>query len=253
MHGAGEIRRAEADGWELQGRLRVTRGGGAARVPGARLMASGLAHAPWNGADVEDPAAADPAEIAAWYAARRLPYGLRLPAGADWEGPAVRRLRLMGRPLADGGPDRPAPVGVTLRVAGPGDRAAVGALDRAAFGPGPWPGSGADWLGPLLEGAPGARVALAERDGEAVGTGYALCTRGDAGPAVGVGGVAVTPTRRRAGVGTALTAWLLRWGADQGALLAHLQADDERAARLYRALGFFEVAGLDVHPGPPTG
>ena len=52
---------------------------------------------------------------------------------------------------------------------------------------------------------------------------------------------------RRRGIGTTLTIHLLRWSRGEGADLAWLNPDDDRAARLSAALGFREVAGFDVY------
>jgi hypothetical protein len=56
---AALIRTAHADAWEAHGRFRTPYGGGAVRLPGIRLMASGLPHSQWNNGDVVDPAAVD--------------------------------------------------------------------------------------------------------------------------------------------------------------------------------------------------
>ncbi len=49
-----------------------------ARLPGARLMASGLPQAQWNNADVTD-ASVDVSAIRRWYEPRGVPWGLRVP------------------------------------------------------------------------------------------------------------------------------------------------------------------------------
>src|SRR3954468_19343155 len=56
---AGWVRVAHADAWEAHGRFRAGSGGGFARLPGIRLMASGLPHPQWNNGDVLDPDAVD--------------------------------------------------------------------------------------------------------------------------------------------------------------------------------------------------
>ena len=50
------VRTAHADAWAVEGALREPHGGGAATLPGIRLMASGLPHAQWNSADVTNAA-----------------------------------------------------------------------------------------------------------------------------------------------------------------------------------------------------
>jgi len=59
------VRAAHADAWEIEGRARERYGGGAARVQGARMMASGLPEAKWNNVDVTD-ASVDVAAIREW-------------------------------------------------------------------------------------------------------------------------------------------------------------------------------------------
>lgn len=241
---AGWVRTAHADAWEAHGRYRADVGGGVARMPGIRVMASGLQHPQWNNGDVLDAGAVDIAEVAAWYAARGVPWGLRVPSALPW--PHGRRLfgmRLMGlvpdefRPVS-------LPEGVTMRAAGSADAAAVLAVDTVAFEepieidqP---------WVEPLLS-QPSLTVCLAEQGGEPVGCGYCLVTDGDAGPAVYVAGVGVLPAARSQGIGAALSSWLVQRGFDAGARLAHLHPDTEAAARIYARLGFTEVDGFDVY------
>jgi ribosomal protein S18 acetylase RimI-like enzyme len=57
---------------------------------------------------------------------------------------------------------------------------------------------------------------------------------------VGLAGLEVTPDRRRHGIGLAMVATLLEWGAEQGARTAYLQvlADNTPALGLYERLGF---------------
>jgi hypothetical protein len=47
-------------------------------MPGARLMASGIAQAKWNNADVTD-AAVDVTAMRRWYESRGMPWGMRVP------------------------------------------------------------------------------------------------------------------------------------------------------------------------------
>ena len=61
---------AHGDAWQAQGRLREGCGGGAAEMPGIRLMASGLPHAQWNNGDVTQPDEVPWNDVRAWYAAR---------------------------------------------------------------------------------------------------------------------------------------------------------------------------------------
>jgi GNAT superfamily N-acetyltransferase len=239
------VRAAHGDAWQVEGRLREPFGGGVASVRGARLMASGIDHPQWNNGDVDDPAAADVAAMRQWYAARGLPWGVRVPAGAEWpHGRFLFGKRLMGLDLAgfDGGSRDLA--GVSIRPAGPADLDAVLRVDVIAFE------SEADlerqWMQPHLS-APDVDVAVAEVDGEPVGTAYAVRSDGRAGAALYVAGVAVLPEFRRRGFGGAIIAWLLARGAAAGARLAHLHPDTDEAARVYARLGFVEVDGFDIY------
>src|SRR4051794_41976697 len=113
------VRTAHADAWEAHGRHRERDGGGVARLPGVRLMASGLPHPQWNNGDVVDPAAVDVESVRQWYADRRVPWGLRLPAGGPWpHGRMLFRKRLMGLATPSFEP-AVVPAGGALPVAGP--------------------------------------------------------------------------------------------------------------------------------------
>jgi ribosomal protein S18 acetylase RimI-like enzyme len=241
---AERVRTAHADAWEAHGRAREPAGGGAARLPGIRLMASGLRHPQWNNGDVVDTARVDVAAVREWYAARDVPWGVRVPVGAPWHhGRLLFAKRLMGLAAGDFRPV-PAPPGVVLRPAGPADVDAVLAVDTVAF-------EAPDeverpWVAPLLS-QPGVTVCVAERDGRAIGVGHVLVTDGDAGPAAYVAGIGVLPDAAGHGVGTAVSSWLVERGLEAGARLAHLHPDTDRAAAIYRRLGFEEVPGFDVY------
>jgi tRNA-dihydrouridine synthase len=56
---ADRVRAAHADVWAAHGRFREPAGGGDLRLPGIRVMASGLPHPQWNNGDIDDPAAVD--------------------------------------------------------------------------------------------------------------------------------------------------------------------------------------------------
>ena len=94
--------------------------------------------------------------------------------------------------------------------------------------------------------AEGFRCLLALASDVPAGVAYGIVSDGDGGPSLGIFGVGVLPAHRRRGIGTALTTHLLRWGRREGADLAWLNPDDDRAARLYASMGFREVAGFDV-------
>jgi ribosomal protein S18 acetylase RimI-like enzyme len=120
----------------------------------------------------------------------------------------------------------------------------VAEIDATAFA-----ASSADssaWMAPTL-GAAGFRVGMAILGGVPVGTATAVATDEWAGPAVGLYGVAVLPEARRRGIGAALSAWLLEQAVADGAVFAHLNADTEDAARVYRRLGFVETPGFEIY------
>lgn len=221
------------------------RGGGVLCTPGMRLMASGLPHPQWNTGDVsDDRASVDVAR--AWYAERGVAWGLRVAPGVSWPyGRLLLSLRLMcvmPSALVRGR----VPSGVTLRTAGPSDVEAVLAADTAAFGSDP--GLSRPWTTALVESREDRiTVCVASVDADVVGTGYAVYTDGLAGKSVYLAGIAVMPGYRNRGIGGAISTWLVCRGMDAGAELAHLSADDDRAARLYTRLGFAEAGVLDVY------
>ena len=237
------VRAAHGDAWQVQGRLRETAGGGALELHGIRLMASGLPYPHFNNGDVTAPDA-DLEGARAFYAQRRVPWGVCVPPDLPWpHGRHLFRKRLMGLPAAG---FRPAPAVPGLRIerAGPGELETVVAVDTAGFGSDP--ARERPWMEPQL-GARRAEVALATLGGEPVATAYALRSDGRAGPCLWLGGVAVLAAARRRGVGAAISTWLLARGLAAGAQLAHLQADNDDAARVYTRLGFAETGGLDVY------
>jgi GNAT superfamily N-acetyltransferase len=246
---ARRVRAAHADLAEREGRLRRATGGGALRLHGIGLMASGLPRPQWNNADVVgavDVSAIDIAAVRRWFAERAVPWGVRVPLGFPW--PYGRRLltkRVMAVELDNlvTEPGR-APAGVRIAPAGPHDLDTFARVDAAAFDD--EVGPTADFARPML-GAAGFRCLLARDGTEPVGVAYGVLSDGDGGPSVGIFGVGVLPDRRRRGIGAALTADLLGWAATEGADLAWLNPDDDRAARLYASLGFREVAGFDVY------
>jgi GNAT superfamily N-acetyltransferase len=239
---ADRVRTAHGDAWAAEGALREPTGGGALTLTGIRVMASGLPQPQWNAADVTS---ADPdlAGARAFYAARGLTLGVRVPAGMPWNvGHHRLSLRLMGLDPPAFRPAAEVP-GLTVQEAGPDDLETVLELDVAAFG-----GDRDEtrpWIAPHL-GATGFTVALASLAGEPVATGYSMRTDGAAGPSLLLAGVAVAEAVRRCGIGAAVSSWLLERGFAAGARLAHLQADTEAAARVYARLGFVDAGVLEV-------
>jgi hypothetical protein len=208
-------------------------------------MASGLSAMQWNNADVDDPSAVDVDALRAWYAARSVPWGVRVPAGMPWgHGPHLFRKRLMGLSSASFVP-KTAVRSVALSEAGPDDLDAVVAVDAAAFGTDP--ALTRAWMAPLLGAAAAATVLLAHRGGAILGTGYALRSDGRAGPASLLAGVCAVPGADRDGIADALIAGLARSSFDAGAQLVHVTPDDDREATSLNAFGFVEVDGLDVY------
>src|SRR6478672_8665095 len=158
------VRAAHGDAWQVEGRLREPFGGGVTSVRGARLMASGIDHPQWNNGDVDDPASADVAAMRDWYATRNVPWGVRVPAGAEWpHGRFLFGKRLMGCDLTAFDP--PIETEVAIRAAGPDDLDAVLHVDSIAFES--EPDLERVWMEPHLS-SPAAEVALAELDGEPV-------------------------------------------------------------------------------------
>jgi GNAT superfamily N-acetyltransferase len=237
------VRTAHADAWAVEGTLREPFGGGTATLRGIRLMASGLQHPQWNSADVTGPYA-DLEGAREFYAARGVDWGVRVPAGMPWEsGRHLFRQPLMGL-LAGGLRAAPPVPGLALRQAGRDDLEVVLAVDTTAFASDP--ALYRPWTAPHLS-EPRITVALAELDGEAVGTGYALRSDGAAGPAVFLGGIGVVGGARRRGVAAAMSAWLLQQAFADGARLAHLHPVSDAAARVYDRLGFSATGALDIY------
>jgi ribosomal protein S18 acetylase RimI-like enzyme len=239
---------AHGDAWQAEGRLRAQLGGGAAELPGIRLMASGLPHPQWNNGDVTDAALVPWDEVRAWYAARAdgagVPWGVRVPAGIPLpRGRMLFRKRCMAL-LPNGSRALDLPAGVRIRMATTADVDAISRVDAAAFG-----GSvevTRRWIEPHL-GAPGFTVVLAELEGEVAGIATAIRTEGMAGSCAGIFGVGVLESARRRGIGSALTSWLVLRAFADGATLAHLNPDTDAAERLYARLGFVATAGFDVY------
>jgi ribosomal protein S18 acetylase RimI-like enzyme len=181
-------------------------------------------------------------EVREWYSGLDVPWGLRVPAGADWRhGHRLFRKRLMGAVPASFRPPEPV-AGLELRPAGAADLESILAVDVAAFGEPPEVER--PWLQRLLD-HPDTTVALATLEEAVVATGSVLRSEGRAGRAGYVAGIAVEPAVRHRGIGAAVTAWLMELATHVA--LWHLHPDTESAARIYRRLGFVEVEGLDIY------
>lgn len=236
-------RTVHADAWELHGRLRAGRGGGAASLPGIRVMASGLPHPQWNNGDVTDPSLVDLAAVRQWYAAAGVPWGVRVPADAPWpHGTFLFRKHLWLGGAAD--VVAPPVPGLRIRPAVPADLARVAALDAAAFDGDP--ALEAAWVAPLLGAPRVATVALAELDGHDQATGCVLRSDGPAGPAAYLAGPAVLPGAG-AHVAAAVSAWLLRRAFAAGARVALAHPDTDAEADVLTGLGLSPAGALDVY------
>jgi GNAT superfamily N-acetyltransferase len=237
------VRAAQADALAVQGQLREPVGGAVAAPRDLQLMVAGFEAPGVNSGDVIGP---DPDLEAAraFFAEHGVSWGLRVPPELPWEhGRLLFRRRMMAMERAA---FRPAPAvpGLAVRRVGPEDLATVLHIDSTAFGLNL--DDNTRWLAPLLS-AERATCALATLDGDPAGTAYTLRSDGRAGPSVYLAGVAVLPAARRRGVGAALSSWLLERGFAAGAELAHLNPDNDAAARIYARLGFIETPGLDVY------
>jgi len=242
------VRLAHGDVWQAEGRLRVRFGGGARELAGVRLSSSGLPHPQWNNGDVVDGSRFDAEDARAWFAQRAhgagVPWGMRALAGVRF--PHGRRLftrRSMG--LLPGQLTRaPMPPNVELVLAAPGAADVVARIDATAFAE---PIEHAlPWVAPHL-GAQGICAVVARLDGTPVGTATAVHTDDRAGRCVGIFGVGVLAQARGRGIGAVMTSWLIERAFDAGATLAHLNPNNEAAARIYRRLGFRETSGFDVY------
>lgn len=132
--------------------------------------------------------------------------------------------------------DRRSPDRLTVRAATRDDVAACVALDAECFEEF-WRHGTAE----LEQAVTAERVAVAQ-DADGAGIGYTVSAR--AGSAITIGRLAVAPHARCRGVGSALVADALGWGASVGAVGVSLctQAENEAARRLYRSAGFSEAA-----------
>lgn len=127
--------------------------------------------------------------------------------------------------------------GATLRRGRRADRAAILAVDGAAF-PAFWHLDGPG-LDDALGATPSARLRVAVHpDADCEVAGYAITGR--AGPRGYLQRLAVDPSLHRRGIGAALVAdglrWLRRWGTRE--VLVNTQVDNAAALELYQALGF---------------
>jgi hypothetical protein len=198
-------------------------------------MASGIPQAKWNNADLtgED---VDLEAVAAWYRARDVPWGLRVPLGFDVT---------LGRPLfvkrCMGIVEEsfvPLDSAIQVREASANELDAVVNLDTAIGGNRE---ESRTWIAPQL-GTPRFRLWLALLRDEAVGLATSVRSDGDAGSAAYLTGVIAFED-------TVLDALVCKAVADafeRGAQLVHHNPDDDDAACRIRRLGGVEVQGFEV-------
>lgn len=234
---------AHADAWEAEGLLRRGYGGGAARVRGARLMASGIAAAKWNNADVidEEP---DVEAMASWYAALDVPWGVRVPLEIELElGAPVLVKRCVALRRAEFA-DRDASTGdVRVRRAAVDEAGSYAGLDLEIFG-GDIAASRA-WIEPEFA-APSVAHWIASLGGSDVGIATVIQTDADAGPAAYLTGLGVVPNGPRDVILNALIVTGARHAFSAEADLVHANPTDDPEAAVFRALGAIEVPGLSV-------
>jgi hypothetical protein len=228
------VRTAHADAWEVQGRLREAYGGGAGGVRGARMMASGIAQARWNNADVTG-ADVDLDAVQAWYEPRAVPWGLRVPLEWDVELGSPLFVKRCVAFLPGNLPEAETDVRVRLAE----DAEAFALLDHTAFG-----GDLADaraWVGPEFASRD-VRHWTAERKGDVAGIATTVQSNGEAGRAAYLTGVGVLAGANQPEVLAALVAAAGADAFEAGAALVHANPDAEGLAEL----GGVEVPGFLV-------
>lgn len=229
---------AMGDLWVMMG---SRSGGRAARADGMAWMATGLPYAPCNQAIINDTEAAEEAIAAVlrFYDEPPLPFMLQV-----WEGsPAVEAAKNAGlvrafrsplMTLSDADAQSPAPLSISIRRADAADLAsavsvACGSfqMEREAM---------EVFLSDWMLSDPQVGLFVAAHGEQIVGTAIGVWT----GDVVGVFNVATLPAFRRRGIGEALTTACIRFGADNGARGAFLQAS-AMGRPVYERMGFREV------------
>jgi hypothetical protein len=255
-HGLGGlVRTAHADAWQVEGRLREPYGGGVCTVRGARAMASGIKTPKWNNADVTHQQV-DVEALRAWYAARGMPWGLRIPLELSLAvGEPLFVKRCMGLVVSSGAESRlrrlgPAG-GVEVRRIRADERDRFVALEVAAFGDDP--ATARAWLAPQF-GVAGFDHWVAELAGATVGSAASVRSDELAGPAVMMTGMAAVPGADARLVKAQLSAQISAQAAPAGpgATLVHVYPDDDEEAAAFAAVGFLEVPGFLVRLVQPA-
>jgi hypothetical protein len=247
------VRTAHADAWQAQGRLRQPHGGGVCAVRGARAMASGIRTPKWNNADVTHEQV-DLEALGAWYAARAMPWGLRVPLELSLAvGEPLFAKRCMGLVVSSGAGlplcDRAG--GVEVRRIRADERDRFVALEVAAFGE--YPATARAWLAPQF-GVAGFDHWVAEIAGATVGIATSVGSDELAGPAVMVTGIAARPGADAHLVKGQLSAQISAEAghAGPGVTLVHVYPDDDEEATAFAAVGFIEVPGFLVRLVQPA-
>lgn len=119
------------------------------------------------------------------------------------------------------------------------DLAEAARIQNVAYGAGEATTSDLERLRRLI--ARGGAIALAERAGEAVGSGLVTAPIGGVAEVAAVG---VVPEARGQGIGGSLTAFLAREALARGIDLPFLMAAHDDEARLYRSRGFWVFATM---------
>jgi hypothetical protein len=208
-------------------------------------MASGLPSPGWNNADIEA-LDADLEALAAWYAVRDVPWGVRLPA--EWDVPIGTPLfvkRCFGLQLATSGRLPAVDVGTPVRIerAGVADVATYASVDADVFGI--EPRLARRWVEPVL-GVPGFAHWLARSNGEPIGVACTVRSDDRAGPAAMLTGLGVRPGSRECVIEDQLLRAAVESAFAEGATLVHAYAGDAAEAEVLLGAGFAEVPGLQV-------
>jgi hypothetical protein len=249
------VRTAHADAWQAEGRLREPYGGGACAVRGARAMASGIRTPKWNNADVTHEQV-DLEALSAWYAARGMPWGLRVPLEISLAvGEPLFVKRCMGLLVSSGAGSGlcmfDSTCGVQVHRIRADEHDRFVALEVAAFGDDP--ATARDWLAPQF-GVAGFDHWVAELAGATVGSATSVRSDELAGPALMVTGVAALPGVDARLVKAQLSAQISAQAVHPGpgATLVHVYPDDDEEAAAFAAVGFIEVPGFLVRLVQPA-
>lgn len=216
-------------------------------------MASGIRTPKWNNADVTHEQV-DVEALSAWYAARGMPWGLRVPLGISLAvGEPLFVKRCMGLVASSG-----AESGLRLFDSTDGvrriradERDRFVALDAAAFSEDL--ATARAWLAPQF-GVAGFDHWVAEIAGARVGIATSVRSDELAGPAVMVTGITALPGADARLVKAQLAAQISAEAvhAGPGTTLVHVYPDDDEEAAAFAAVGFIEVPGFLVRLVQPA-